>query len=476
MLDYLCGWLALLLAALPSFLFLQTIDRQEKLTLLEKVSLSYGLGLGMIAWEMLVLQLGGIRFSFARIWMPLSVVSLALYGAVRLFGCVRRSKTPAEGFLQEKKISKQTLFFLWAILFELVHAFFRALIKPMESYDAVANWGLKAKVIYFAQSVPKSFLENNDYWPYHPDYPLLIPLVESYVYAFLGHLNDFVSKWIFPLYLTACVSLFYSMLRRISINRAGSLAFTFMLVSIPYFNVNATTGYADIVVAFYFSFGFTYLYLWIRGKQWIFLFLSALLTALAGMTKNEGLVLCLTNLVVLGISLVCEKKASKQSRRWVYPFVYASILVLLLAPWWIFRFSLTLTNDVLNRSSILAALRWENFQRIKLVLYHYQAQFFELRNWNLLWIMAFGVLVFRFKQILRSDLKYVALAILSVFSAYTAVYFITPYKVAPYDVLWHLRTSASRLFIHFVPLILFGMAKLYLDTTSGVTIVAEQRD
>src|SRR5207249_11727411 len=96
MLDYLCGWLALLLAALPGFLFLQTIDRQGKLTLLEKVPLSYGLGLGMIAWEMLVLQLADIRFSFTRIWVPLIGSSLGLWGLTRLYGWAQLSKTEAK--------------------------------------------------------------------------------------------------------------------------------------------------------------------------------------------------------------------------------------------------------------------------------------------------------------------------------------------------------------------------------------------
>ena len=98
----------------------------------------------------------------------------------------------------------------------------------------------------------------------------------------------------------ACLVVFYSALRRIRLSRLESLVFTFFLASIPHFAVHATNGYVDIVVAFYFSSGFLYLYLWILHDNFVFLLISAALTALAGLTKNEGIVLCFVNLVILG--------------------------------------------------------------------------------------------------------------------------------------------------------------------------------
>jgi hypothetical protein len=145
-----------------------------------------------------------------------------------------------------------------------------------------------------------------------------------------------------------------------------------------------------------------------------------------------------------------------------------SILALVLAPWWIFRFSLDVTNDVLNRKS-LAALGWSNLARLMPILYHYQTQFFGLRNWSILWILAFGTLLMRCRQIWRNDVKWLVLTVLLVFSGYTSIYLISPYSVAPFDVLWHLRTSASRLFIHFVPLIVLALARLYSEPSRGGT-------
>jgi hypothetical protein len=466
MIEYFYGFLALLLASVPGFWLLSAIDHQRELTLLEKLPLSYGVGLAMIAWEMLLLQLVGLGFNLPLILLTLLGFTSILYGSVRLHGFRRRRTFETRICDKAKKLSKPDLFFLSAVLLELAYAFFRALITPMESYDAVTIWGLKGKAIYLAESIPTGFLQNKDYVTSHGDYPLLIPLSQSYVYTFLGNFNDFIPKMIFPFFLLACLSLFYLTLRRVSVSRHHSLVFTFMLATIPHFNLNATTGYVDIVVAFYSSFGAVYLYLWIQDRRSVFLIVSALLTGMAAMTKNEGLVWCLINSVVLGTLLLWERRGLKLQFVIGYWSLYVSILILVLAPWWIFRFSLDLTNDVLNQKN-LAALGWSNLARLMPILYHYQTQFFGLRNWNILWILAFGTLLIRFRQIWRSDVKWLVLTVFLIFSGYTSIYLITPYSVAPFDVLWHLRTSASRLFIHFVPLIVLVLARIYSEPCGG---------
>ena len=71
----------------------------------------------------------------------------------------------------------------------------------MEAYDAVSNWGLKAKAIFLAGTIPENFLRNPNYEVFHPDYPLLVPLLESYVYRFVGDLREASAKMVFPLFL-----------------------------------------------------------------------------------------------------------------------------------------------------------------------------------------------------------------------------------------------------------------------------------
>jgi hypothetical protein len=464
MIEYATGLVSLSYATALGFLFLRTIDRKRTLSLLELSALSYGIGLGLIAWEMLILQMAGIRFTLPNILAPLTsfcVFSYIAFGRSKAVKnlAMKSEATPHQPWSPKPSVKSITeISFFCVIGIELTRVFFRALTKPMEAYDAVAIWGLKAKAIYLSQSLPISFLQDKDYRIFHPDYPLFAPLVESYVYTFLGHFNDFVSKLIFPFFFMASLVVFYSALRRIHLNRLESLVFTFFLSSIPHFTAHATNGYVDVVVAFYFSSGFLYMYLWILNDNFVFLITSAALTALAGLTKNEGVVLCLVNFVTLGVALFHRRHRYTDRTAWSYVVSYIVILCVVLCPWFLFRASLDLTNDVINKETILAGWKWENLKRIKPILYQYQAQFFGPKNWNIVWVLFFGTIITRPKRLMTGDFRYIMLPLTLVLSAYSTVYLIMPF-----DVEWHLRTSVSRLFLHFLPLIVFFLARSYLE-------------
>jgi hypothetical protein len=211
-------------------------------------------------------------------------------------------------------------------------------------------------------------------------------------------------------------------------------------------------------VAFYFSSGFLYLYFWILNDNFVFLMISAALTAMAGLTKNEGVVLCLINFVTLGLVLFNRRHRYTDGTAWRCAISYVLIFCAVLYPWLSFRASLDLSNDVINKGTILTGWRWENLRRIKPILYQYQAQFFGPKNWNIVWVLFFGTIIARPKRLMTGDFRFIIVPLTLVLSAYTTVYFIMPF-----DVEWHLRTSVSRLFLHFLPLVIFFLARSYLE-------------
>lgn len=457
MIEYLLGLLILIFPSAVAWGFIEVLDSRRVLTVAEKLPLAYMLGLGTVAWGMLVLQLLGKPFGpswLLTLLLSVGIPSILNYG--------RRKKYP-QIIVQPRKLrlaerrSKVDILLLVGIGLEIGFAFTRALLLPMEDFDAVTNWGLKAKAIYLAKGIPLSFLTNREYATVHADYPLLLPLVESYVYFLLGHVNDFAVKWIFPLSLTACVIAFYASLRRLTLDRTACLAFAFTLVSIPQLVFNATNAYADILIATYFGMGFFYLFLWIRQRNDLFLGLSALLTGMAGLTKSEGMILCLVNLFVLVWSANRERSLDRL-QAWRQVLLYAGVLATVLLPWLVFRFSMKAQNDYLHELRVEHVLQWETVMRMRAIFYHYQGQLFNFKSWNLLWLAALGLFFFRFKRIFRSDQRYIFLATALTLSIYTSIYFITFN-----DVTWHLKTSASRLLVHFVPLVVFGFACAYLD-------------
>src|SRR6266511_2027653 len=54
----------------------------------------------------------------------------------------------------------------------------RGIQKPVDQYDAFANWALKAKLLYFDRSFASASIAP----PVHREYPLGLPSIEAYVF------------------------------------------------------------------------------------------------------------------------------------------------------------------------------------------------------------------------------------------------------------------------------------------------------
>jgi hypothetical protein len=98
-----------------------------------------------------------------------------------------------------------------------------------------------------------------------------------------------------------------------------------------------------------------------------------------------------------------------------------------------------------------------NIKRIPLILYEYQRQFFGPKKWNIIWIIFLLSFIFNIKRLLAGDGRFLTLTILFIFCGYTAVYMLTPQNIT-----WHLSTTASRFFIHFVPIVILWLSEISL--------------
>ena len=462
MTDFLFGLASLAPVALAGCLFLSAFDRDRLLQPLEKLALGYGIGCGILVWAMLIFHALGLAFDVIGLLVPLLGVStLAFLFARRRQPVGRGLESP---FVQASIPFQRFEWFLIVVTaVQIFGVFFRAWLLPMEAYDAVSNWGLKAKAIFIARTIPEDFLRNPNYQVFHPDYPLLVPLLESYVYRFVGDLREASAKLVFPLFLAGCVPLLFATLRRAGQTRRSGFFFCFILVSVPYFSEQATNGYADVVVSFYFGAGSLYLYLWQTTGKTLFLVLSSFLTACAALTKNEGLVLMGIHLAWL--TVVLFSRSGVANRRMLSSLgIYVCILAVVLTPWYRFQISLGLRNDVINREALVSGLQWANLNRVGPILYHFQTQVFGPKNWNLVWVLFCVAVGLRRKVLLRLPAASVLCVVASVLVAYAGVYLVTPYGVPPFDVAWHLRTSASRLLLHVLPQVVFLIGLAFGET------------
>ena len=141
------------------------------------------------------------------------------------------------------------IFLVFGISFEVVYAFFRALVKPIEAYDAVAIYAIKSKIFYLAGAIPEEFFSRIAAIFPHPDYPLNIPLAQTLGYWSMGVLNDQLIKLIFPLFFVGILALLYFAVRRFA-GRTYALVFAFLLASVPQFNAYAANAYLEVPLAF----------------------------------------------------------------------------------------------------------------------------------------------------------------------------------------------------------------------------------
>ncbi|MDD5496475.1 MAG: hypothetical protein PHP46_05195 [Candidatus Omnitrophica bacterium] len=419
----------------------------------ERMALSYGAGIGLITIEMALLSFFNIKFNIFSImiwWVPL--VAWALLSDYR----EKRFIFSPAGAKKQKPFSLAEKFFIFGISFEAVYAFFRALIKPMEAYDAIAIYALKAKIFYFAKAVPHGFAASfKDIVP-HVEYPLLLPLSETFFYIFSGSVNDLAVKIMFPLYYLALLSVFYFLSRRF-LERKASLFFTFLFATIPQITDFATNGYADLPLAFYCSTSFFYLYLWLRQKERSFLVISFICSLFALWTKTEGLVFALINAAVAVICMMKQKQIRPVG------LIYALLSVLAVAAYLLIVHSIGLAvNEDFALSQASPASRiLTGIKRIPAILYEYQIQFFGPKKWNIIWVLFIAGFIAKFRKSFSKDILPATLAIAFVFAGYTAIYMLS---AAPQGFGWHLSTSGSRLFIHFLPITVFWLVLIFKES------------
>ena len=435
-------WLAITIIAGWSVLSIALYKRGD-LFFGEKIALSYGMGLGLISIEMALLSVFKIRFSafsIAVFWVPLVAAGFAM-----------RSKN----ILDENKASFVEKLFIFGILFEVLYVFFRALIQPIESYDAIAIYAIKAKIFYMAGAIPGNFFTAfKDIVP-HIEYPLLVPLSETSLFAFIGNLNDLLVKIIFPLYYCAILAAFYYIARR-EVNRKTALLFTFLLATVSQFNEYATNGYADLPLAFYYSASVFFAYLWVRKKEPGFIIVSAIFSVLCIWTKTEGLALAGINALLVASYAFLEKKRILWKGLLYASFILAAVIIYLFIMKKIL--GLSVNGDFAKVNLLDFGRMVVNLKRLPLILYEYQIQFFGPKKWNIIWVIFLVLFFINFKLAFKKELRFLTLSILLVLGAYTGIYIITPQDVA-----WHLSTTASRLFIHFLPVVVLWCAIIFKE-------------
>lgn len=398
----------------------------------------FGLGTGFISLQLFIISWLGFKFNLYNLFLPWFCFILIVGWTKRkiLFASEKPNRARKWKWIE--------IILMLMILLSVGLVGFNALFLPMHEWDAIAIWGYKAKVL-FQEPIKNSgyFLDLSKSYS-HLNYPLLLPFTEVWFYSILGRVDDRLVKIIFPLLFISLSGLLYHAQRRF-FSRCHCLLFTAMFVSLPTILSRAHLADADLALAFFYSVGAIYLYLWIRNPSQDYIIISSFFSAFASLTKNEGLGLLLINIFVL-IVFIFFNRNKQRLKQLALSFL---IVILVSSPWLIFSAKIPKTHEnylaQLTTGNILA-----NLNRIPIIAGGFLRTILDPGHWNILWILLLVVIILQIKTTFKPPTVYLFGLLVLPLLLYGAIYVITPWEVH-----WLMKWSLNRLLIHVALLVVF---------------------
>lgn len=310
-------------------------------------------------------------------------------------------------------------------------------MRPVTAWDGWSSWLLRAKMFFIEKGVtPGTFA----YIP--SEYPVAVSLMSTFLYLFMGKLDDKSVLLLYPAFYIALGLLFFSSLTLIT-GKKIALLFTFLLLSIQ--NVirhsgRFEAGQADIILGFYAFASLMLFSLYSKVKNLKTLLLLQMFLVITSLIKDDGISLVL---FIQGILLFLILKRKSYTHLllfvvWLLPFI----------EWQLFKTKLVLPSAPSYIGNTL------HLDRIPLIFVEFAKEFLNIGNWNLVWI-AFAISVVIYITSIKRNLRYLPYYGIVIFQicVYAGVFLVT----SP-DPHHHIPNVINRAFLHIVPIAMFAVA------------------
>jgi len=313
------------------------------------VPLSFGAGLGVLAILCNLIILLGLRLSFASVYAPLSILFVYALFQMKLPADLRQKLSPAAMLKALGKLTWKEWIFIFVIVFGAFSVFLISVAFPLHFWDSRAIWGAKAKMLFYSRTVFSSDFMDVDRIHAHFRYPLLFPLSQAFLYLALGQADDWAVMLLIGLFFPFMISFLYDLARSYLQDREKALAAAALVSVLPVYFISdgpANSGYADTPLAMLYCLSFGMTLLWKKLKDTRLLLLSAFLSGILFLTKNEGI-----NLIALNLFLVILPDNLSFNKEKVFDLLkklafYLAIIALIAAPW------LILVNKIPNEVDV----------------------------------------------------------------------------------------------------------------------------
>lgn len=438
-------YLGLFLTILLGFSLVNLISRQ--FTLIEKIGLSFLLGIALQTILMLLLDIVSIPLTATSI-LSIEILTLLLLNIPVI--------TQRKEVLKELKSFPSTISFsffnlLWVLFIVLIvyfeyMNFSKCLYFPPFDRDSLAGFETIGYVIAQEHTLKGLSLFQGDYMPSvhgagsYITYAPMVQLSYAYVYILGAETSKIIPGLVYLFFLIA----FYASARRV-IKDTGAAIVTFFVLITPDMLSFSSLSMTNVIHAVFASMGIIYIALWLRNREKKDLILGAILLGANMWCRTEGIVFIGAALCVLFVDVLMRK----QYKEIITPTIIMLLPALL---WTVF----SKINGLYAESIAITKPFWDS-EKIG-VIWTYMTGHYEnsvIYGWTFI-VFALSFLVNIWFLIKRKD----NIGLLSMILLASLFYMIVIYQIEyKWDSIQNvLAYSAKRFLFCFVPILWFYVA------------------
>jgi hypothetical protein len=407
------------------------------------VGLSIGLGLGLMSLLTFIsfLWLGQYSRLFVFILTALILIGLLILNAIF------SKKTPyiQQSILNHFSVINILSILAWIIFF--MTCTLSANLHPYGEWDAWALYNMKTKFLLFGGPYWKAIF-NELHWSTQPDYPLLLPFINTWSFALLGQ-NLIKIPYLTAIFATfSCGLLLQAGLKKYATPLVGFLALIFLLAN-PFYVYLGTSQYADVLLGYYLLASFVVITLLFRERDARYAVILSMIFGLMTFTKNEGIAIA-SILSLLVIAYLWTEKSFDQNFKKKALKMFFMTLVLAVSLTVYFKLFLAPRNRDIFIDPAKASLPYLNWEGFILTVEQMKAEALN-RRWAFVWIFSAILVLLGWKKIFHKECKIFSLFFLFYFVILLLIYMTTVH----FDLGWRLKYTLHRIYGYFLPSVLY---------------------
>jgi len=256
-------------------------------------------------------------------------------------------------------------------------------IKQTLGWDGILVWEIKARYAFWNGGVlPAAYFRDPSRWFSNPDYPPLLPLVETWFYSWIGDCNQFWIKFIFPFWYLAAASMLLMAVEELSGKRWIGWMIVLLFPFVPCLHNAAggfQTGYADAPLSAIFLATTFYFLRFVRQNSTDDLRLFIALGATLPWIKPEGVMLWAA-ISLCGVIAIGKRRNIRTATLSLLPGGFVIVL------WHVFLHAVhaLFPQDFLP---VTPSVLRHNIGRTGVILHALWQQFIDWHDWDIFWVL-----------------------------------------------------------------------------------------